>query len=167
LENQVLIPEQESANEGFKPINRVARVASWVANGALLVVMAIIVANALGRAFGYPIYGYYNWIELLMVVVVILTIAFTEVKHSHLSVTMFYSKFPHRLKIIADVFILLLTLGTIAVIAWQASVLAFRSTVDMERVGNGLIVAPFRWLFVFGFVLYGLVVLFNFLKGER
>jgi TRAP-type C4-dicarboxylate transport system permease small subunit len=86
---------------------------------ALMAMMGIVVGNVIGRIFfSQPVLGTVELAGLAGVIVVAAAVGFSEREHRNVVVDVVASRFPPRIRAIADAFTLFLSLGAEAFVNW-------------------------------------------------
>ena len=105
---------------------------------AVAIMMVVITVDVVLRnVFSQPIPGTSNLAEYLMVVVVFFGLAETQARGGHIRVDILFSRFPDRLRAIYSVLLLLVALGTFALITWQGMVMAWDAW-QIRQVSHGI-----------------------------
>jgi TRAP-type C4-dicarboxylate transport system permease small subunit len=144
-----------------------------VAGIALMVMMAIVVGNSLGRAFfRTPILGTIEIAGLAGVVVVAIAIGFTERERSHIVVDVVANRFTPRIKALADALTLTLCLGGVAFLLWAIFDDAYNSLILRETtLTTGVLTAPFKFSWAVGVLILFLFLLHHMIgvvkRGRR
>lgn len=135
--------------EILTPVRRAIRTTtyglSFVGMFALVPLMLLTSAEVVGRAvWSRPIPGAVELSSYLLAVFVLLGIAYTQQAKGHVKVEMLTSRLPARGAAALDVLTTVLSLGIVAVIAWQGWVVGMeeRAVSDMLRVPQ----RPFKLL---------------------
>jgi TRAP-type C4-dicarboxylate transport system permease small subunit len=133
---------------------------------ALLAMMAIVVANCLGRVFfKAPIFGTVEIAGLAGVVLIAMAIGFTQQKQRNVVVDVVAGRFPLRIRAIADAFTFLLSLGAVALLFWAIFNSALKSlTIQEATVITGVVTAPFRFSWAAGALILCLFLVQHVIK---
>ncbi|MCF8468236.1 MAG: TRAP transporter small permease [Sneathiella sp.] len=136
---------------------------------AFLILMMVHVGTdiAMKLLFNAPITGTLETVSYYyMVSIVFLALPFVELRHEHVSVDLFFQKFPHRLQIAVYVLGTLLAAGYYGLFCYQTTVDAIKATADRETVMSNFLfyVWPSRWALSIG---SGILVLAILLNGVR
>jgi len=136
---------------------------------ALMVMMAIVVGNSLGRAlFRTPIFGTIEIAGLAGVVVVAVAIGFAEREHIHIVVDVLANRFTPHIRAMADVFTLFLSLGAVAFLLWAIFSDALNSlTLRESTLTTGVLTAPFKFTWAIGVVILCLFLLKHLVEAIR
>jgi TRAP-type C4-dicarboxylate transport system permease small subunit len=132
---------------------RISQVCAGIAGASLIVVMMITVIDVvLRKFFNRPILGSIEIVEVSMVPMAVLAIAWGALKRSHIIVDLF--RFPKRMEQVLDTFMLILGLTVIPVASWRAFVQASASyqmhlNTDILRID----LYPFYAIMGIGFAL--------------
>jgi TRAP-type C4-dicarboxylate transport system permease small subunit len=111
----------------------------------LLPMMLLTTADVFGRAiWARPIPGTVELSSYMLAVFVLLGIAYTHQVKGHVRVSILVGRIPERAKALLDAITTLMSLGIIAILAWQGWVVAVeeRTVSDMLRIPQW----PFRML---------------------
>jgi TRAP-type C4-dicarboxylate transport system permease small subunit len=137
------------------------RVAIVVSGASLIIMMAAVVANVVGRIFfASPIYGSVEIVGLGGVFLISFAVGYTEQKRTHIVIRILVNKLPQRLQSLFVVFILFFSLGIVALLAWGGFRIGLEdaTTPGATTYVLHLNKAPFRFAWVLG-----CIVLFGFL----
>ena len=111
----------------------------------LLPMMLLTTADVLGRAvWARPIPGTVELSSYMLAVFVLLGIAYTHQVKGHVCVSILAARIPERAKALLEAITTLMSLGIMAILAWQGWVVAVeeRTVSDMLRIPQW----PFRML---------------------
>jgi TRAP-type C4-dicarboxylate transport system permease small subunit len=136
---------------------------------AFLILMMVHVGTdiAMKILFNAPIVGTLETVSYYyMVSIVFLALPFVELRHEHVSVDLFFQKFPHRLQVAVYVIGTLLAAGYYGLFCYQTTIDAIKATADRETVMSNFLfyVWPSRWALSLG---SGILVLAILLNGVR
>lgn len=148
--------------------NLVRRMGGWgVAVGAAFLVgmMVLIVANIIYRLFGHVIVGSYELTELMIVVAVAFALVYAALKKSHVVVKIVVERFPPRAQAIVEALMSLISLATWATIAWTGVLLLSERWLREETDMLSIPFLPFRFIFLFGLILFCLVYLIDLIRA--
>ncbi len=138
-------------------IHALVRVLTWVASGALSIMILFVVGNVLSRFFfKKPLPGTIEVIELVAVVIVFFSVAYTESKRAHIYVELLVSRLSRRAQSVLASLMYLLAAVFFAVMGWRGGVLAWSYLVPRVRETYVLSIpiAPFLFVIALGsFVL--------------
>lgn len=152
---------------GFeRVIQSLSRVLSWVAGASLLGMMLITAANVIVRPIYRPILGTPEIVEYGLVVVVCFGLACTAVARENVSVDLLVSRFSKRAQAAINCITSLLSMGTMAVIAWQSAVFGWEQQMIDERSSILLFpLFPLRYALVLGCIVLCLALLVDLFKS--
>jgi len=145
-----------------KGIHVLSRVLTWVATGALSIMILFVVSNILARfLLRKPLPGSIEVIELLAVVVVFFALAYTEVRRGHVHVELVVSRLPRRTQAILASIMYFLAAAFFATMGWRGGVLAWSYLFPRIRETYVLSIphAPFLFAIAFGSVVLALEAL--------
>ncbi len=132
-----------------------------------LMVLLITTDVVLRYFFNRPIKGSYELIELMLVVIVYLGLAYTQIKKDHISVTLVTEKLSPRTIAILESATYVLCLGIFVLITWQSVLRA--EVLRVSGTSSDLLLIPtypFMWVVVFGSAVLCLVFLLDALKAQ-
>jgi TRAP-type C4-dicarboxylate transport system permease small subunit len=132
----------------------------------LLGVMLLVVANIVARLFGSVVKGSIELIELMIVVTVALALGFTALKQSHVIVNIIFSRFSNKVQATIRIFTITMSIGVCAVITWASARIMYERALLNEQTDLLKISSfPFRLIWVFGLVLFCLILLIDLGKA--
>lgn len=116
------------------------------------------------RAFNSPIFGTFEITKVLLVIVVFCAVAYVMRFGGHVFVDSLARLYPRKMKIIMTGIAQFFSLIILALICWQS----INYGIAMLRVGENLVllripVSPFIFLLSFGYAIFSLVVLVQFI----
>ena len=130
-------------------------------------IMVLIVASIITRFFGRVIPGSYELIELMIVVSVAFSLAYSGIKRGHVVVKIIVDLFPERVQDIIAGFTNFISLIFWGVVAWAA----YKITVEkgILEVTDDLLIPymPFRFIFAFGLLLLAMAFLIEMVKALK
>ncbi|NLJ76763.1 MAG: TRAP transporter small permease [Peptococcaceae bacterium] len=138
-----------------------SRVLDQVAAFFLVVTMVLIVANILLRVvFKAPVFGAYEYVGLLMALIIGLSLAYCGIQKAHIDVSLVVGLFPTRWRHVAGGCINIIAAFFLAVSAWYVGVYA-GSIMDSGMVTSTTQapIYPFVYLIALGVLVYSLVLL--------
>jgi len=143
---------------------KITLISTWlgyVSIAALLVMMVMItVSVVLRKTVDRPIRGDVELSELLMVAIVMMGLAYTQIKGGHVSVGMLVERFSPRAQGVIDIFGAVVTIGIISLVVWQSFSRALSSLTEGEV--TMVLTFPtfwFRFLIPLGFFAWALQAL--------
>ena len=154
----------------IKVIERYVQALVWrtsqIAQVALFLSMAIIVANVLLRIPWKPIPGTVEIVEMLGAVLLALSVAYTGIMKGHIMVGVLIDRFSPRVQAAVDIFVSIVSLFFTyvlgrAIVSFAASSLASNYTTGFLYIP----IAPAIYLVAFGFLLLALVLLLDLAKA--
>lgn len=159
------------AEKAARAIERIAnplsRVVDSVGRGVLAVMMLLIAADVVLRyVINRPIKGSYELIELMLVLIVYLGLAYTQAKKGHIGVDLVVSRFSPGIQGVINSTTYLLCLGGFLIITWRSIVQS--EILRVEGTTTGLLhlpLFPFMWIVALGSVLLCLMFLIEFLDS--
>ena len=152
-----------------KGIDYVIRALRIVGGVSLSAMMLLICADVVLRAFGYPIYGGLDMVQLLSVAVLACALPYTHQQKGHVGVDLVVQKFSSRSQAIIDSIMSFISMILWGLVAWQMWIygteLASKGEVSMTI---GWPVHPFMYLVAvcFGLMSILLLVELTYLVGK-
>lgn len=127
---------------------------SYVAYGALVIMMVFVGVAALARALNFPIIGDVEIVQLCMVVLVAGSMAYTEYRNGHVEVGIIVDHFPAKIQKILDYISLTLTMVFSLVVAY-----AFYTKFDMHHssILLGYKYFPLKAILIIGFIAWAVM----------
>jgi len=129
--------------------------------------MVLIVASVVVRPFGEVIAGSYELVEVLIVVIVGFALAYTALKQRHVAISLLTSRFSQRKQVIIASFTWFLSLCTWGIIVWASTDIMFEKWLAERTEWLGVPYLPFRFVWVFGLLLYCLVFLIELSRALK
>jgi TRAP-type C4-dicarboxylate transport system permease small subunit len=135
---------------------------SYIGSVALFVMMAITVADVIGRyVFNSPILGVFELTEFLVLILIFSFIAYTQAGNGHISVDFMVKLFPRRFRLFTEMFNHSICLILMGAIGW----FSFLRAMELKRVGEtSLNLAIPDYPFVFFLVLGCLVMCVEYIR---
>ena len=147
----------------------VSRVFNNIGMVFLTFLMLVITADVLLRdIFNRPLRGANEIAEFSMLLVVFLSVAFTQYVKSNIAVSILYDRFPKAAQLIIDIFVHLLCLCISGLIFWQA--IQYRNYLaELNRTSLILELpeAPFQVIMIVGFFMLNLVLILDVINSVR
>jgi len=127
---------------------------------ALVLVMLLVVANVILRAFGVPIMGTVEFVGFLTSIAVGMSLAHCATKGGHIAVSLFFEKMPKRVQQIVSILVNTIVFIFLWVIVWRLWVYAItlRNTGQISLT-MGISFYPLVMAIAVGFAIYSLIVL--------
>jgi TRAP-type C4-dicarboxylate transport system permease small subunit len=141
----------------------VTGVLNWIGYLSLTGLVLLTSADVVGRyCFNSPVLGTVEVTELSMTILAGFAMLYTTTQRMHISVDLFFVRFPKRMQIIVDSLGSFLGFAIWGVIAWQVYTLGMRmfKTGDVSNLLH-IPVAPFQFTLALGLTLHGLTLLFQ------
>ena len=148
-------------------ITRISRGANLVGVGFLALMMCVTVADVIGRyIFNSPILGIVEISEFMMVIVVFLAAAYTQIMKGHVRVELLVFRLQEGIQAVIWSTTFFLSLCLFSAIAWQ-SVLNAKSVMLLHRVSPQLSISiwPFVLVVAVSSALIALVFLADLVKS--
>lgn len=138
-----------------------------VALCVMVAMMLFIFFAVVNRQFFRPVIGDIELVQLGMVVLIMLGLAYTECEKGHISIGLFVDKFPKKAQHLMDCLAYILTIGVCSLIAYTYIGVAHEHQHSMRLSTDLLSIPfyPFDWVIVMGFVTWGLEALLGFIDA--
>jgi len=150
------------------------RVTSWsrwcdsVARGAVVGMVLLVCGNIVMRIFGRPIFGSYEIVSFLGVIIVALALPYCALNRGHIAVEIVHDKLPPRLQMIIDIFTKTLSLGFFVLVCWQSAVYATKLMLAGEiTMTLKWSFYPFIYVISFSCLILCFVLLIDLIKAIR
>ena len=153
--------------DGTKFVQYLVRVLLIIAAIALITMMVIISTNVLGRVFlKSPIFGALELSGLAGIVLASVAIPYVEKERRNVHVEILVDRLPSRLRGFTDAFVLLLSLGAIAVLSYAM----LKESLHAASFGEETLVlelptSPFKFIWTIGTILLCVVLIVNIIKS--
>ena len=139
---------------------RVCFALGLTAAACLLFMMLLTVTDVILRYMGWPMKGTFELTKLLLVSLVFIGVAYTQVKKGHISVDVAFSRLPKKAQGVVGGIISLLSLGLFSLIAWQGFLQAEFLWLKSQTTGIlGIPIWPFLLLVALGSIVLCLLLL--------
>lgn len=138
-----------------KGISKFELLLNYLAVVLLSIMVFLGTADVIARYFfNNPIKGSLEISALLMASAIFLIIGYVQSKKSNITLELFINRYPRKARFVVDMFVLLVTLGLFALIAWQSFALAWKDISYGRLIENiYLPVYPFEFILTFGAVM--------------
>lgn len=146
-----------------RAVTLASRAMSYIGAFIVMFMVMLVTATVFSRyVFNWPIKGTVEIIELMMLAVVFLGLAYTQYTKSHIEITLLYDRLPQKARDFVDIFGYIVSFGIVCLLAWRAFV-HFSSFADRGSLTSVLEmpIAPFQFVLAFGWLMLGLVLLLN------
>ena len=163
-----LAKSPSSGNNLIKSIiDRPVRTAYYFALAVLAIMMFLTVVDVIGRYFfNRPVTGSYELIQFMMAVLVSFGFSYTAIEKGHVGVDLLTVKLSSKTRAIISSVTNLISLALFALITWQGLLQARTLWVSGATSASLLIpVFPFVYLFVFGTLMFCLVLVKDFVES--
>ncbi len=142
-------------------MDKVNRVLVPIGMGALMIMIAVVTVNIIGRAtINAPIYGTVEIVEITQCIAASLILAYTQFMKQNIIVNIVVDTMKPRLRAGFDLFAMFLSVVFVALMAWTSTNYALQVTGETTNVFQ-ITRLPFRLIFAFGSM-----VLFFVLAGQ-
>ena len=152
-----------------KTVTHICRILNNIGIAFLMMLMVVITLDVILRAVTRQgIIGTNELAEFMMVLVVFLAIAYTQLRKSNIKVELIFSRFPERAQAIINSVIYIIVLGVSILIVWQCIVYQ-ENLQHTNRVSEVLHipVAPFQFFLIIGFSLLCVVLFMDLVHSIR
>jgi TRAP-type C4-dicarboxylate transport system permease small subunit len=152
----------------IEAMKRLDQIVLWVGYLGISVTILIFILNVCSRKLGWPLPGTYSIISVTAVFLAVPAIIHVQIHRSHLVIESLTSRFsPMTIKTmetIADIF----SLGIWGIAAWLGLKYAAKMWVAKE-IADPLYfpVAPFRFIWAIGLIIFCFVILIQLLLKSR
>jgi TRAP-type C4-dicarboxylate transport system permease small subunit len=108
-------------NRFVKTVHGLAKYSEALTWAALVVMMALVVFNCISRRLGSPLYGTYDYIGFLLVLIIAPALARCASEKGHIFLSMFTEKFPPKVQFITDLVMDVLNFVFCGILTWALS----------------------------------------------
>jgi TRAP-type C4-dicarboxylate transport system permease small subunit len=150
----------------MKSFDSATKVLNWVGYISITGIVVVTTIDVVGRYFfNRPLLGGVEILELSMAILGGFAMLYTTTQGGHISVDLFFVKFPKRTQVIIDSVGSLLGFGTWGIIAYQVYLLGIRMMKTRELTNLLKIpLSPFQFVLALGLSLYSLTLLIQALR---
>ncbi|MFO7971368.1 MAG: TRAP transporter small permease [Desulfobacterales bacterium] len=133
---------------------------NFVASMGLFAIACLVVFNILLRVFlGKPVFGAYEYVTFLTVIVVSLALADCALKDGHISVTFFTDKLPKKIRLIVNILTGVFTSLTFILITWR--LIIYAQTKYLTGETSGVTHIPLHYVVII--IVLGFLLLLSFI----
>jgi TRAP-type C4-dicarboxylate transport system permease small subunit len=148
-----------------KAVHKLAKFSDMLAWVAIVVMMVIVVFNCISRRLGLPVYGTYDYVGFLLVLVTAPALANCATEKGHIFLSMFTDKFTQKSQYITGLVIDFLSFTFCGILMWALFDRAFRRMESgITGMTSSIPVYPFIFLEALVVLLLCLVYLTDFLQ---
>ena len=154
-------------NAVFKLVQSLTRFTKWIALAIMGFMMLFITTAVIGRAFGHPILGDVELVQIAMVVLIMFGLAYSQAKDSHVAIGLLVDRLSPRVQGILDVFGFVLTMVICITIGWVYIGVGLKNMLGSVLTTDlvGIPYYPFNFIIAIGFFLWGLEALLRIIKS--
>ena len=166
MNERISLPGGRSVSSFVNYIHWIGVKGTVLSVGSLIGIMLLVVANIIARFFGTVIIGTIELVELMIVVTVAFAFGYTAQRQSHVVVKVVVSRFSPRVQAVLAIFTTALSIGVCALIVWASAGIMYERALLGERTELLKVPSfPFRFIWVFGLVLFCFVLLIDLYKA--
>jgi TRAP-type C4-dicarboxylate transport system permease small subunit len=144
-------------------LRRIVAVGVLVSSAAVALLMVIGAADVVGTAFGYPVPGAVELMEVLMVLVIFLALPEVELNQRHITVDLVVRRLPRRARRLSAILACALGLAFFTAMAWEGWEL-FWDSWKVREYASGLLafpIYPVKALFAVSVTVVSAIALVN------
>ena len=146
------------------PTSRIVNIVGAIVLAMMMFLVAVDVT--LRYTIDLPVKGSVELVELMMIIVVFLAVAYTASQRGHVAIELVTTRLPQRVQAILDVFTTFLSLVFIILVIWRSTVRGNTMWHDNHvTVVLGIPIFPFLYLIAFGCLLLAVVLIANILDS--
>lgn len=151
-----------------KRVNAANRVVTVIATVTLVFMMLLVIVDVIGRyILKRPITGSTDIIELMLVIIVFFTLAYTASQKGHVSVDVVYSRLSKAIRKTLDRITYAASLFIVVIITWRMFLRAWDSALADPGPATSMLLipeAPFMFIAAFGVFLLFMQFLLQFFQ---
>ena len=137
----------------MRVLDSLSRWMGYVSSVLIIVLMLLVTADVCGRYFfDSPVTGASELARFMMIIIVFPALAWTALSGKHIKVDLVMERFPPRVQLIVNIFMLLGVLAVYSIIAWRAAL--YSMEVDNITSTLELPQAFFYWVMTVGFAVF-------------
>lgn len=150
----------------FRSVQRITKFCDKISQMGVLLMLILVVGNIIGRRIWKPIFGVYDYVSYIGVIIVAFSIAYCAQQKAHTQVELFMARFSKKTQSIIDFFTNLMSLGLFMITCWQLVVFGN----DMRKAGELSMTSltpfyPFIYAIAIGCALLCLVIITDIIKS--
>ena len=143
-------------------LRAVIRVVTWIAAGALVIIVLTTVIHVVGRyLFNRPLTGSVEISQMMLVITAFFAVAYTELEKGHISFDEVVTRFPSRARAVTMSIMYFAGAAYFFVLSWQEVLLGISFLIP--RIGDTNVlhipIAPAMFIIAIGAVLMGVEML--------
>lgn len=149
-------------------LSNIQHVPRYIALCCMAFMMLFITVNVVFRLFNVPLIGSVEIVELLMIIVIMFGLAFSQERGAHISVQIIYDKLPKRIQKLLDLISFILSVGVtmvIAIIYFNIGVNSIQTNIRTTELLK-IPLYPFEFLIALGFLLWFIQLIIAFVKRK-
>jgi TRAP-type C4-dicarboxylate transport system permease small subunit len=150
-------------------LDRISETSAFLSGMVIVVMMAMITVDAVGRKFGFPVPGGLEFSEAMMVAIVYLSLMAVQRHRENVFVSIATHKLSRRATALLDTANSLLALALFAIFTW----IALQKALDAYSIGEYRVAAitvpiwPFRFFIPFGLSLLSVQMVVTVVRDWR
>ena len=149
-----------------KTITHLTRSFDLLARALFLLIMLVVVGHVIFRSLGRPFDGSYEWVGLLMGTAIGLSLAYCALQEGHVSINLLTERLSGRVRQAVELMGYVLCFIFLAMIARMLMLYGNRMLASGHvGMNTGVPLYYFAYMIAFGFLIYGLVLLYNVLES--
>ncbi|MBW1804011.1 MAG: TRAP transporter large permease subunit, partial [Deltaproteobacteria bacterium] len=163
--SSVLDATENALNKVIDPISTyLVYICAFFAMAMALIVVADVLLRV---AFNHPLVGVIELETFMLAIVCFLSLAYTLIQGGHVSVDIFVSRFPEKLRLFLGSLFPIFGIYISVILSWQHIVRA-KNAMHVGETSDLLLwpMWPFFVLVSFGFALFGFVLIINLLRNH-
>lgn len=129
----------------------------WIGMITIFVMMIIVTISVILRGFSSPFSGQVEVVELLMLLLIMVGLSYTQSENAHVEIGLIVDKFPIRVQAVFDMIASILIIAVCFVIS-KANFEGFFSYIEIGYTSSVLSIPlfPFKLIVAIGILLWGL-----------
>lgn len=150
----------------YRTVHSLSNVTRWVGMATLFFMMVFIFVAVIGRSIHHPLLGDVEIVEFSMLVLIMFSLAYTQLKDGHIKIGIIVDRLPARIQTVIDMVGLAITTivcSIIGLVFVNSTIEQFTGSYIKSTLLN-IPEVPFKIIIAIGFFLWGLEALLKILK---
>jgi len=131
-----------------------------------MVLMLLVVFHVVARIFGHPIIGTFEFVSIILAVLISFAVAYCAVLKGHIAVALVIDRFPKRIQAVVDSIVGIASLALFGLLTWQLVVFGTRVLISGRLMSaTRLPIFPFIYVVSVGILVLCLVLFIDLCRS--